>query len=323
MRIQKTQDFITPLSPTYRSLRHVPRALTSQSLGHTTFIIVIVAASVSGLLVVVWCYRIFSWLSSRSRSAPLPPRQPLVHHREHQLAAFSEHKNAVIPDVTSAVPTVYGGSVVSLVPPTIDSPVNTPNDASSFTHETGAGIDDNLPSSHDTFPPFPTSPLFLQQLPPNASSSSLPLPFPSSIDHSFDSGVTSPNQPRRRPNALPEPRPYSVASNSTSHTGMTGRSRSSVRGAPHAPHSNIQVVLPAPLSSTLHSRGASENIRGQRATISNNMYSDVWRNSLADSWVSVGQRAIPEPKSMERQSVHDSMEGQNRSTRRMYQFKLL
>ncbi|KAH9982260.1 hypothetical protein BGW80DRAFT_13835 [Lactifluus volemus] len=97
---------------------------------------------------------------------------------------------------------------------------------------------------------------------------------------------------------------------------MTGRSRSSVRGAPHAPHSNIQVVLPAPLSSTLHSRGASENIRGQRATISNNMYSDVWRNSLADSWVSVGQRAIPEPKSMERQSVHDSMEGQNRSTRR-------
>jgi hypothetical protein len=315
MHIPKTQDFTISLNPTYRSLRHAPRALTGQGLDHTTIIIVIVAASVGGLFIVVLCWRIFSWLSSRSSSTPLPPRQPLVHHREHQLAAFSEHKNAIIPDVNSAVP-IYCGSDVSLVPPTTDSPVNTPNDTSVLSHETGVAIDDN-----GTFHPFPTSPFFPPQLPPNASSSSLPLPLPSSMDHSFDSGVTSPNQPRRRPNVRPEPRPYSVASIGTSHTGMTGHSRSSVRGAPHSPHSNIQIVLPAPLSTNLHSRGASENLRGQRATIGNDMYSDVWRNSLADSWVSVGQKAIPEPKSMQRQSMHDSVEGLNRPTQRMYQFQ--
>jgi hypothetical protein len=319
MLIPKTQDFTTPSNLTYRSLRHVPRTLT-KSLGHTTIVIVIVAASVGCLLVVVLCWRIFSWLSSRSRRVPLPPRQPLVHHREHQLAAFSEHKNAVIPDIKPAVP-IYCGSDVSLVPHTIDSPINTPNDTSILTHEMGAGIDDNPSSSHGTFHPFPTSPFFPPQLPPNASSSSLPLP--SSNDHSFDSGVTSPNQPRRRPNARSEPRPYSISSIGTSHTGMTGHSRSSVRGAPHSPHSNIQIVLPAPLSSNLYSCEATENLRGRRATIGNNMYSDVRRNSLADKWVSVGQKAIPEPKSMQRRSVHDSMEGRNRPTRRMYQLKLL
>ncbi|KAI0249571.1 hypothetical protein BJV78DRAFT_668200 [Lactifluus subvellereus] len=96
MRITNTPDFITPLNTTYRSLRHFPRSSTRQGLNHTT-IIIAVSASVGSVLVAILCWRIFSHLSGRSRSAPLPPRQALVHQREHRLAAFSEHKNASIP----------------------------------------------------------------------------------------------------------------------------------------------------------------------------------------------------------------------------------
>ncbi|KAI0249570.1 hypothetical protein BJV78DRAFT_668252 [Lactifluus subvellereus] len=98
---------------------------------------------------------------------------------------------------------------------------------------------------------------------------------------------------------------------------MTRRSRSSVRGAPHAPHSNVQIVLPAPLAPELYSRAAGED-KGQRISVSDNMYRDSWRDSLVDKWIPVGQHAMPEPKSEKRQSRHDSMEGLSQLTRRMY-----
>ena len=87
----------TPL-PTHRSLRHFPRRAPSH-LGHNTLLIIIVtAASVGGLLLTILIWRFLSRLL-RPKSAPLPPRQSLVHHRELQLAAFTEYRDANIPKI--------------------------------------------------------------------------------------------------------------------------------------------------------------------------------------------------------------------------------
>jgi hypothetical protein len=289
------QDFTIPFNATYRTLRHHPRASARQGLHHTTIIAVIVAASVGTLLVIILCWRIFSRLSSRVKRAPLPPRQPLVHHREHQLAAFSDYKNAVIipvPDVMSTAPIRYGSNA-SLIP------------------GTEASIDDNPFSSHGSPLPPPTPPFFTPHLPPSASSTSLPL----SNHSSPSSRAASPNPSSKRPSARFDPRRCSVASVGTSLTSKTARSRSSVRCAPHAPHSNIQIVLPAPLASELYSRVASEDLHGQRTVLSDNTYRDSWGSSLADKWIPVGQHAMPGP--MQPRSRHDSMEGPSRLRRRM------
>jgi hypothetical protein len=315
MRITDSSDFPTPLNTTYRSLRHLPRAPTRKGLDHTTIVVLVVAASVGSLLVIILCWRIFSRLSSRSRSAPLPPRQPLVHHREHQLAAFSEYKN--VPDIP-----IHCGSNVSLVPHTDEFPADIPNPASLSTHEMDGGINDNPLSSDGTPLSPPTPSFFTPHLPPSASSTSLL----SSNDHSqssLSSRATSPNPSSRRPNANREPRPYSVVSDGTSHTGMTARSRSSARCAPHAPHSNVQIVLPAPLAPDLYSRCASEDLRRQRSVVGDNTYRDSWRDSMADKWISVGQHAMPASKSIQRRSRHDSMEVPKRLMRRMYAAALI
>lgn len=324
MRITHTPDFITPSNATYRSLRHFPRTATGQGLNHTTVITIAVSASVGGVLVAILCWRIFSRLSGRSRSVPLPPRQALVHQREHRLAAFSEHKNASIPltspDVRSSVPT-YRGSNASLIPHANDSPANT---SSVHAYETDEDIQDNPPSPHG--PPLypPTPPYVTPHLPTSASSTSLlssndrsSLYSAATTPATTFSTSTSPNQSLRRPKARHEPRPFSMTSDGTSRTSITPRSRSSVRGAPHAPHSNLKIVLPAPLAPELYSRAAGEN-KGQRTVVRDDAYRDSWRDSLVDKWIPVGQHAMPEPKSEKRQSRHDSMEGPSQLTGRMY-----
>ncbi|KAF8499192.1 hypothetical protein F5888DRAFT_1688439 [Russula emetica] len=286
-------DFSTTPYPTHRSLRHFPRSAPSRGPDHTTLIIIIaVSASVGGLLLMFFIWRILSRLS-RPKSAPLPPRQSLVHHRELQLAVFTEYKDAGIPK------TLTDGSYI---------------------HETS---DATLDSS-DGIPLHPPSPQFFSSgTPPSRSSSSL---RSSNDDSPRSSGAvtpptqistsTSPSQSSRRPmnRSGPLPRPLSTFSTNSRQSV----SRQSIRAAPHAPHSNVQIVLPAPLAPGLYEETASDGPLLQRTLTRNNSYSapDSWRRSLADSWIPVGQDCLPDSKPMERQYGHDSMERPTRLTRR-------
>ena len=303
-----------------RSL-YFPRDATRHGLHHIT-IIIIVSASVGGVLITLlfWCFR--SRSSRSSRSAPLPPRQALVHQREQQLAAFTEHQNVSVPrkfidDRPSSPVRHRYGSTASLIPLVENSSPNNSSRVSLYTHETDGG-NEGLSNSRGN-PLHPPMPHFSAPHPPhNASSTSLI----SSNDHASEpiaagSTSVSPSQSLRRPNPRSRPRQLSVVSNGTSHTGTSARSRSSIRSAPHAPHSNVQIVLPAPLAPNLYPSVAGEQER--KSLVGDTAYGDNWRSSLADKWIPVGQQNYgPMPKSVRRQHSHDSMGRQAQSERVLF-----
>lgn len=282
-------DFPPLPHPTHRSMPHLPhlsRRAPSHGLGQNTLIIIVVSASVGGLLLTIIIWRILSRLR-RPKSAPLPPRQSLVHQRELQLAAFTEYKDAIVPQIST------NGSYI--------------HDSDEATLDSSYGIQLHPPSPHF----FPSS------TPPSESYSSLPS---SNDDSTPSSGVVtppaqiaSPGQSSRRVmnRTGSGPRPLSTFSTN---------SWQSVRAAPHAPHSNVQIVLPAPLAPSLYKGTASDSSLLPRSLTRDSTYSvrDSWRKSLADSWIVVGQDCLPDSESMERQYGHDSMKRPTRLIRSMF-----
>ena len=318
----------TTFNVLHRSL-HFPRDATRHGLHHIT-IIIIVLGSVGGVFITLLFWHLLFRSSRSSRSAPLPPVQALVHEREQQLAAFTVHQNTSVPriffdDRPSSPVRHRHGSNVSLIPHIENSSANNSyRGVSLYTHETDDGVE-GASTSHGN-PLHPSAPHFSPPHPPfNASSASLP----SSNDHTSEptsltpvgSTSASPSRSARRPNPRSRPRPFSVVSNGTSHTATTARSRSSIRAAPHAPHSNVQIVLPAPLAPDLYPSVADEH--GRKFLVGDVAYGDNWRSSLADKWISVGQQSShPEPMSVKRQSSHDSMErrGRQAQSKRMVRY---
>lgn len=286
------------------------RDTTRHGLQHVTIIVIAVSASLGAVLVALLCWHFLSRLSRSYSSAPLPPRQALVHQREQQLAAFTEHLNTSVPriflDARPSTPGGRQGSNASLIPHVDNSFPNNSYRVSFY--ETDDGTEGQSTSHVNSLQP-PT-PRFSA---PHSSNSASSTSLPSSNDHTSEptslavrrSTSVSPSQSQRRPNPRSRPRPFSVASNVTSHTGLTVRSRSSMRGAPHAPHVNVQIVLPAPLAPNLYPPVVDE--LGRRSLVSDTMYSDTWRSSLADKWISVGQQSDPDSKYLKRQRSHDSM----------------
>jgi len=237
-------------------------------------------------------------LSERSRRSPLPQRQVLGHQRVRQLVAFTEHQNASVPKIFA-------------------------DDASSSNHEADEGTGTTLPpsSANELHPPAP--PFFSPPMTTSTSSTSLSSSYDRSSPPSdgtrpgtANSLSKSPTLSVKRSDDRPElrPRPHSMASIGTSQT--TTRSRLSIRGAPHAPHNNIQIVLPAPLAPSLHRRPASAEPRLRRPFGVESMYTESWRSSMVDTWISVGQHGTPELEPIERQRSRDSMEQRSRLTRR-------
>ncbi|KAF8480971.1 hypothetical protein DFH94DRAFT_737125 [Russula ochroleuca] len=306
MQLSSSSDFTTTPHPTHRSLRHFPRDASSKHVSNTTIIIIVVSASVGGLILGIVFWRILSRLLA-PKSAPLPPRQGLVHERELQLAAFTEHKDSLPDD-----PSTPEGSDSALLPSAREWPTYSTNRASSYTHETDEGAEAGRASSQGNHlhPPLPH--FFAPSNSQSTSSSSLP----SSNDNSSPSSdapaapfptTSSPSQSFRRTADRRRSRPTSMVSLGTTYASIRSR-QSIIRAAPHAPHSNVQIVIPAPLAPNLYGQTVGVGPRPQRSFVRGNAYSDSWRTSLADTWISVGQHE-PEPS-------HDSMEGRSRLMRR-------
>jgi hypothetical protein len=295
-----------PNSIPHRSL-HFSRDATRHGIQHVTIIIIAVSVSVSSVIVMLLCWYILSRSSRSHRSAPLPPRQALVHQREQQLAAFAEYQN--VPQIFLDGPPSAPGrhsSNASLIPH-VDNLTGNNSYRVSFCADATEGVStSHVNPLHRPIPRF--------SAPHNTSSTSLP----SSIDHLSEpaplaakrSTSVSPNHSQRRPNPRLQPRPFSMVSTTTSHTCMTTHSRSSMRGAPHAPHVNVQIVLPAPLAPNLYPPVVDEH--GRRSLVGEAAYSDSWRSSLADKWISVGQQDNLKPKSVRRQRSHEPMERRGR-----------
>ncbi|KAF8078392.1 hypothetical protein FPV67DRAFT_1775604 [Lyophyllum atratum] len=199
-------------------------------LSRTTLIIVVVCASLAGLLVVALAVKLLR-SATRRPAAPLPPMQPLAHHR---ITKFE---------------TLY------------DTPLLRNNSRSPST----------IPS------------LYSPSTPDGLGPPRLPIPaFPSSSSlHSSDSNLPSPSRASSRSRRIhPPPRPLSTASVISNGNPALSRSasRNTIRGVPHSPHGQVQIILPTPLAPSL-----------QRPLSLRGHIIEPDRLSLVDKWIPVGR----------------------------------
>ncbi|XP_006454521.1 hypothetical protein AGABI2DRAFT_133204 [Agaricus bisporus var. bisporus H97] len=210
------------------------------ALARQTLVIAVVCAALGLIVVLVVFYRIITSCRRRARASPLPPIQPLSHEREFRRAQFeaSYGRNSAFlapPPLPSLGNLSSGGSKTSLL-----GSFNSPR--ASYITTTVEGSEELSNSS-----PLESSASFPASRMP-ASSSSLNLSqSPSPLRQS--SRPRRDDQHRHRPTSL-----------------------TPSRGVPHARHSLVQIVLPAPLGTNIlpssHERDAARD-----------------RMSIVDRWV--------------------------------------
>lgn len=290
-------------------------------------IIVVVSVSVLILALILFLWRVIYRTFSRNQPAPLPPVQPLARQREQHLAAFSD-KYASRPSTFfeyegsqaghSTTRLLSGGASASSL--LRDSYAVSSKASLNGEGSYGSRGPTPLSADDDVAAPDGTGDLEAQNgvVPPSPS-----IPFSDAM--SAESHTTSESTrplagasediyaahrrvPRARSGVRPSiSRPASVAS--SVRTDHTSRSKSStIRGAPHSIHSNVQIVLPAPLAPEVYPYGdPSSNFHHSRSSSAYSMRGDQdWRRSNVDQWVVVGrpassvgnlpQRPVAEPR---------------------------
>ncbi|THH16757.1 hypothetical protein EW146_g3925 [Bondarzewia mesenterica] len=277
------------------TLHHESRAdNTSSKNSRATTIAIAVVVSVCGIAIILFLWRGIVRHIRRSKPAPLPPVQPLVHQREHQLAAFTEQKEGSrhstwnMSSVASRSHLNPIASDTSLLPP--GDPRHGPIRQSSFQTETADGSEDLADGASLPHP----NPSFYSPSPHNSESTASlesagetgdPSAFstsPSSSSALSPSTSASSSQPFARPHPRSQSRPFSLLSTATSHSGSR---MTVIRGAPHGPHSNVQIVLPAPLAPEVYPYMVAEDVNGRKVVIDGEGGSDrTSQYGLTDSY---------------------------------------
>jgi hypothetical protein len=282
-------------------------------LGTATTVVIAVLASVCGIVLIFVIFRCARRRINRD-GAPLPPVQPIAHHRERNLAQHEERKfNNNSSSVNDSTPGDSPGGPNSgmgigivrnslwaqqqqhgrhLMTPGVDqkgsSSDSSPNPSTDNINNVGAVRESPSPNQslinhnmdNDGEKPLPQPmPAFHQYGASggsprssigsiaersHASSPSLsPYSFPESPSptpgYSRSLSRSSTSNARHQMRSV---RPLSVISISPSYAGSVRSSNTTtIRGAPHGPHSNVQIVLPMPLAPQLspYNRGGGED----------------------------------------------------------------
>ncbi|KAI0757204.1 hypothetical protein C8Q80DRAFT_1265160 [Daedaleopsis nitida] len=310
----------------------------------TIIIIAVVSGSVLILILALFAWRLIVRHCRASRTVALPPVQDLAHHREQQLVAFTDRNAAsrpttwVEPHLFQPHPKLYSSHFLAASASSASLIHNSPDFSASqgLTRESSwAGSD---PHSADSSP-FPT-PRESTLIPPNpsflpgysavaqnsmtsvASSSSDVVSAevaantptsPSDLNHSVESSSVSLSTSAHGSPARPRPpraprsrsRPMSMVSSAgTTHSMSQSHSANTLRGPAHSIHSNIQIVLPAPLAPELYP-GSGGHVHER----TNSFHGGGDRRSVADQWVMAGSR----PPSMARLEREASSSSQHSS----------
>jgi len=258
-------------------------------LSSTTVTIIAVCCSVGGVMLGFVMWKLIR--ACGSKSAPLPPIQPLAHHREQRLQESDKSNRAHTWNRDSTLQR-QNPSHLFTSKDGIDAPFFLSRHSSFQAHEI-----DTLHTSPAEFAlPNPgfrsswgtkdSSPLGSIVAPDEFSLPPLTFPSPDCDSQSAptDTSLVSvdggqlnhrdkPN-PRRRGSSS---RPLSAVSSRTSLSA-----RNTIRGSPHGPYSNIQIVLPAPLGSQLQPYPASSSRSSSRISSREDLSS---RNSYVDRWI--------------------------------------
>jgi len=260
-----------------------------------------VSVSVGSIILIVVIYRLLRGFFHK-KLHPLPPPQPLAHHRAQFLeqndsasrpsTGYSVHQSSYPKSLTLNMSSAQG-STSSLIASrslsaTRASPVPSVGDMSHY-----------FASEHT--PPLPA------RIPVSSSKE----PFPSSIPDTPPSPGTDPSF--YSPSAIPRPgsrsRPVSAGSSLTAQVRASRRISSSssirVRCAPHSPHSGVQVVLPAPLAPTLYPTASGTPPSTPGGTAGDRRSFSGHRMSLVDAWAPVPYRGVRPEKSLESSLRHE------------------
>ncbi|KAH8835396.1 hypothetical protein DL96DRAFT_1702382 [Flagelloscypha sp. PMI_526] len=244
-----------------------------------TLIIVIVAGSLVGLVVLFWSARSLA-RACRRQKTPIPQPQVL----RHQAQTFSS-RPATVYDSTLVAPVLpFDQSRTSLVsvglhPPSVDGTAESGSDLTSRTPMDLRG------NPHPSF----------HLVSPSASSFHSGEVSPTVETHdTHDSGSTSAHQRRARSHTRSAgSRTSSMYGTSRPSSLVVSNSRHTLRGLPHGPFSNVQIVLPTPLAPSADiARGRPQSMRPQ------SMFSNH-RLSMVDTWA-------PTPVRSEHPQMHKS-----------------
>ncbi|KAI0762792.1 hypothetical protein C8Q74DRAFT_179282 [Fomes fomentarius] len=290
----------------------------------TIIIIAVVSGSVVILVFALFAWRLLVRYCRSSRTVPLPPAQDLAHRREHQLATLADRSTLPRPvtwadhKLVQPHSRLYSSHLLSTSASSASLIRSSPDFTSSHgpTRESSWAVEDTI-SAESSPHPTPSSDL----APPNPSflpsDSALAHNSMASVASSFSDAVSDVNAPmtpsdfdpsvestpslvhsslaRPRPPRPSRSRPIStVSASGTVLSIQNSQSTNTLRGPPHSIHSNIQIVLPAPLAPDLYpyqNGGASF----ERASSFYGSGGDSSR-SIADPWVMAGSR----PQSMAR-----------------------
>lgn len=292
--------------------------------------IVVVCACVGILILSLFLWRLLVRLCRPKKSAPLPPVQELAHYREQQIAAMAGRKSMSRPEAwtndslnSRKSQALYStNSALSLLPERIPSQYTDECATAESASSLPSPVYGEEPQLHPPNPTFFGSAGDLTSSPRGScistgslgpSTSSL-APSPSSggplsetastVSHFTATSHNLPLQPSyfasnaRPPRARSNFRSQSrgrrlsqMSAGTTTPSLYTVHSSSAVRGAPHASHSSVQIVLPAPLGSPPHLHPHSDAYRGEQTQRS---------SVFVDKWVTAGAVDSSEPHYRER-----------------------
>ncbi|KAJ7655067.1 hypothetical protein DFH06DRAFT_489569 [Mycena polygramma] len=250
---------------------------------HTTLLIAAVAGSVGGVLLL--SLLLCCLLRRPEKPAPLPPKQELARYREQQtIHVASRPATWYDSSYLSAPSGTPRGSNLSLLPP--DSRGGSPFRRQSSLNTTESPSED-ISHLSGTVPMVPA--FQLPQFDTSRTSLSTAETDPASWSPHPASAADSPFPPARQSRSASSssgpsrPRPLSMGSNSNS--AMSRHSRHNIRGTPHGPLSQVEIIMPAPLAFN------------DRTSIHDNSS----RLSVVDQWApaavrSEGNHPIPRPQ---------------------------
>lgn len=258
-----------------------------------TIAIIVVCLCIAILAFFLFLWRVLYRLCSRKKSNPLPPAQPPVHGRSYKAwvdrKAFKESgslRGLTYYNLSAAA------SQGSLTP------------ASSIFN----GRDDDARSARSALGPMalPNYSLPNPVLNPYASmisvASSAASEDGASTPHATESvshvSQPLPSHPTARGLPRTQSRPVStVSSVNTTRTAQSTRSQGSIiRGPPHSIHSNIQIVLPAPLAPEVYPYDQlrlEDGLNSARSSYYVNNAEELGRRSVhVEQWVPIRPRSL-------------------------------
>ncbi|KAI0936115.1 hypothetical protein AcV5_004336 [Taiwanofungus camphoratus] len=313
----------------------------------TIVIIAVVCGCVVALVFALFLWRLLYRICRPKKPTPLPPVQPLAYEREQQLATLAEFKNRhstfyesdslhalsyikrPLHHVASEASLIPGSSVASSRQNSILAEDATSAESLS-PYVTPLPADSHpLPHPHFGVAASPHASLasFSSSAGDTEAVSASPCaPFPDatdSVDHvtplsgppspSASSNMSSIGGPRPSGRSVSRSRSrISLASSAgTTYSMQTTHSRgSTLRGAPHSRHSNIQIVLPAPLAPEMYPYAQSAGQDGINSNRSSYALSSVQgdgssrRSVFVDQWVPVGIRSLSMGNMVEKGSTN-------------------